>query len=134
MDDAGTAAALPALGHFRHRQRAACKAAGRAVVSALAVRPLARCQRAVAGSTPLASQPCHAGNCGDIAALIRCSLGRKQTMRWKISHHGHDPRQIDLLAALALLVVIVAAYLYFTHHPQPPDTAAFIVPSQSVRW
>jgi hypothetical protein len=55
-------------------------------------------------------------------------------MRWKISHHGHDPRQIDLLAALALLVVIGAAYLYFTHHSKAPDTAAFIVPSQSVRW
>jgi hypothetical protein len=59
--------------------------------------------------------------------------GRKQTMRWKISH-DHDPRQIDLLAALVLLVVIGAAYLYFTHHPKAPDTAAFIVPSQSVRW
>ena len=23
-------------------------------------------------------------------------------MRWKISHHGHDPRQIDLLAVIAL--------------------------------
>jgi hypothetical protein len=55
-------------------------------------------------------------------------------MRWKISHHGHDPRQMDLLTALALLVVIVAAYLYFAHRPKPPDTAAFIVPSQSVRW
>jgi len=30
-------------------------------------------------------------------------------MRWKISHHGHDPRQIDLLAVLALLIVIIAA-------------------------
>jgi hypothetical protein len=29
-------------------------------------------------------------------------------MRWKISHHGHDPRQIDLLAMLALLILIVA--------------------------
>ena len=55
-------------------------------------------------------------------------------MRWKISHHGHDPRQIDLLAALALLIVIAAAYLYFTHRAKAPDTTAFIVPSQSVRW
>ena len=31
-------------------------------------------------------------------------------MRWKISRHGHDPRQIDLLAVLALLV-----YLCFAH-------------------
>lgn len=55
-------------------------------------------------------------------------------MRWKISHHGHDPRQIDLLAIVALLIVIVAAYLYFTHNPPAPNTTAFIVPSQHVRW
>ena len=55
-------------------------------------------------------------------------------MRWKISHHGHDPRQIDLLAIVALLIVIAAAYLYFTHSPQAPNTTAFIVPSPHVRW
>ena len=55
-------------------------------------------------------------------------------MRWKISRHGHDPRQIDLLAALALLVIIVAGYRYLSQNPEPPSTTAFIVPSQSVRW
>jgi hypothetical protein len=58
-------------------------------------------------------------------------------MRWKISHrghHGHDPRQIDLLAVLALLVVIVAAGRYFNESPAPPNATSFIVPSQSVRW
>jgi hypothetical protein len=55
-------------------------------------------------------------------------------MRWKISHHGHDPRQIDLVAVLALLIIIVAAYRYFTHSPEAARTTAFIVPSQSVRW
>jgi hypothetical protein len=55
-------------------------------------------------------------------------------MRWKISRHGHDPRQIDLLAVLALLIVIVAAYHYFMQSPNAPDATAFIVPSQSVRW
>ena len=55
-------------------------------------------------------------------------------MRWKLSHNGHDPRQIDLLAVLALLVVIIAAYGYFTHNPNKPSTTAFIVPSQSVKW
>ena len=55
-------------------------------------------------------------------------------MRWKISHHGHDPRQIDLLAVLALFVVIVAALRYFGSTPEPQATTAFIVPSQSVRW
>ncbi len=55
-------------------------------------------------------------------------------MRWKISHHGHDPRQIDLFAVFALLVIIVAAYLYFSHSPDAASTTAFIVPSQSVHW
>ncbi len=65
-------------------------------------------------------------------------------MRWKISHrnhglgnqgHGsHDPRQIDLLAIVALLIVIVAAFRFYASDPEPPATTAFIVPSQSVRW
>jgi hypothetical protein len=55
-------------------------------------------------------------------------------MRWKISRQGHDPRQIDLLAVLALVIIIVAAYRYFTRSPEVPSSTAFIVPSQSVRW
>ena len=65
-------------------------------------------------------------------------------MRWKISHRnhdpgnhghgGHDPRQIDLFAILALLIVIVAAFRFYSSDPSPPNTSALIVPSQSVRW
>ena len=55
-------------------------------------------------------------------------------MRWKISHKEHDPRQIDLLAVLVLLVLIITAYRYFTYNPEVPNTTAFIVPSQSVHW
>jgi hypothetical protein len=57
-------------------------------------------------------------------------------MRWKISHHEHDPRQIDLLAIIALLVLIASAWVYLAHSrgPRPSNTAAFIEPSQSVRW
>jgi hypothetical protein len=55
-------------------------------------------------------------------------------MRWKISHHGHDPRLVDLLAILALLILIVAAWHYFGGGSEAPTNAAFIVPSQSVRW
>jgi hypothetical protein len=58
----------------------------------------------------------------------------EETMRWKISPHGHDARQIDLLAVAALLIIIVSALLYFDRGPQPTDAASFIVPSQSVRW
>src|SRR5664279_3158567 len=47
MDDAGAAVALPALGHLRDRQRAADAAAGGAMVSAVAVRTMAGCQRAI---------------------------------------------------------------------------------------
>ncbi len=58
-------------------------------------------------------------------------------MRWKISHHhyGHDPRQVDLLAVIALLIVIVAAYsLIAGYAAPPPGNTALIEPSQSVRW
>jgi hypothetical protein len=55
-------------------------------------------------------------------------------MRWKISHRGHDPRQIDLIAILALLILIVAACRFFGRGSDPPGTTAFVVPSQSVRW
>lgn len=56
-------------------------------------------------------------------------------MRWKISHHGHDPRQIDLLAVIALLVAIVTAYVYLADHAAPPtNNTTLIEPSQHVRW
>jgi hypothetical protein len=55
-------------------------------------------------------------------------------MRWKISHHGHDPRQIDLLAIVVLVILIISAFSYFEHKASPPHTAGFIEPSQSVRW
>jgi hypothetical protein len=55
-------------------------------------------------------------------------------MRWKISHGGHDPRQVDLLAAVALIIVIVAACRFFGGDTDKQSTTAFIVPSQSVRW
>ena len=55
-------------------------------------------------------------------------------MRWKISHRGHDPRHIDLIAALALVILIVAACRFFSGGYVPPSSASFVVPSQSVRW
>jgi hypothetical protein len=53
-------------------------------------------------------------------------------MRWKISHH--DPRQIDLLAIIVILIAIAAAYVYFIDRADTKNTAAFIVPSQNVHW
>ena len=55
-------------------------------------------------------------------------------MRWKISHHGHDPRQIDLIAVLVLLILIGTAFEFFSRSQPPPSTSAIIVPSQNVRW
>jgi hypothetical protein len=56
------------------------------------------------------------------------------TMRWKFQPSGHDPRQIDLLAIVAILIVIVAVGHFLTEHPKTHLTSSFIVPSQSVRW
>jgi len=57
-------------------------------------------------------------------------------MRWKFSDHGHDPRQIDLLAVVALLIISIGAFVYVASSAssKPPNATAFIVPSQSVRW
>ena len=58
-------------------------------------------------------------------------------MRWKIRRSGHDRRQIDLLALIALLTTIVVAYFFFADYVttrQKTATASFVVPSQSVRW
>ena len=47
VDDLGAAIALPALGYLGDRQRAADKTAGRTMVFAVAVRAMARRQRAI---------------------------------------------------------------------------------------
>lgn len=65
-------------------------------------------------------------------------------MRWKISrdnahrHHDprqHDPRQLDLLAIIVLLFLVAASIWYLAaSFTAAPNTTAFIVPSQNVRW
>lgn len=56
-------------------------------------------------------------------------------MRWKISRHGHDPRQRDLLAVVALILISIVGYFcYADYSAPPPNRTAFIVPSQNVRW
>jgi hypothetical protein len=69
-----------------------------------------------------------------LTALTSSFLREETIMRPKISRHGHDPRQVDLLAIIALVVVIVAAFRYFGGHSEPPSLSALIEPSQSVRW
>jgi hypothetical protein len=55
-------------------------------------------------------------------------------MRWKTNHPEHDPRHVDLMAAFALLILIVAACRFYAGTPSAPATTAFIEPSQTVRW
>ena len=75
---------------------------------------------------------------GNFGSSVRIGLdapaGRKQTMRWKISHHDHDPRLNDLLAILALAHPHCRGVALFRHALRTAKHAAFIVPSQSVRW
>jgi hypothetical protein len=77
---------------------------------------------------------CGAGTPDPSTALISCLRWEGPTMRWKDSHRSHDPRHIDLMAALALVIVIVAVCRFLGGGSVAPTTAAFIVPSQSVRW
>lgn len=55
-------------------------------------------------------------------------------MRWKIRPTGHDPRQVDLLAIIAMVLIVLAVGHFLTGHPKKHLTASFIEPSQTVRW
>jgi hypothetical protein len=55
-------------------------------------------------------------------------------MRWNIRPSGHDPRQIDLLAIVAVILVVIAVGHLLTEHPNKHLTSSFIEPSQTVRW
>ncbi len=56
-------------------------------------------------------------------------------MRWKISPHSHDPRLMDLVAAIVLVLAVITAYRYLTTNTEaPPSATALIEPSQTVHW
>jgi hypothetical protein len=57
-------------------------------------------------------------------------------MQRKIRGHGHEPRLIDLLAVLVLILASLGAFVYVTSTAtsKAPSATAFIVPSQTVRW
>jgi hypothetical protein len=76
-----------------------------------------------------------AGNIHPARSIVVMSPTGTNNMRWRLRPTGHDGRQIDLLAILALLVLIVAAWRYLDDSTAlPPSTTAYIVPSQHVRW
>jgi hypothetical protein len=55
-------------------------------------------------------------------------------MRFPLHRDGHDPRQLDLVAILALLILIVSALHFFSSSSDAKLGTAFIEPSQTVRW
>jgi hypothetical protein len=55
-------------------------------------------------------------------------------MRLHIEPDGHDPRQVDLVAVVSLIVLVFVAICYLCGPASEPITTAFIVPSQSVHW
>jgi hypothetical protein len=56
-------------------------------------------------------------------------------MRLHIEKPGHDPRQVDLVAVIALIVLVFVAICYlYGSGTEPTTTAFFIVPSQTVHW
>lgn len=55
-------------------------------------------------------------------------------MRWKIEPGGHDPRQIDLLAIVAIIIIVIAVGHFMTEHPKKHLTSSIVEPSQTVRW
>ena len=67
-----------------------------------------------------------------VAALV-WSVGRPNHAL-ENQPRGHDPRQIDLIAIVALLIVIVPPAGSTAKQSDAPSNTAFIVPSQSVRW
>jgi hypothetical protein len=56
------------------------------------------------------------------------------SMRPKFQPSGHDPRQIDLLAVVAILLVIIAVGHFLIQHSRAHLTSSFVEPSQTVRW
>jgi hypothetical protein len=71
-------------------------------------------------------------------ASARCTVSSNkrgvQTMRLHIEKHGHDPRQVDLVAVIALIVLVIAAICYLCGSATEPVMTGLIVPSQTVHW
>jgi hypothetical protein len=55
-------------------------------------------------------------------------------MRWKIKPSGHDPRQLDLLAIIAIVLIVIAVGHFLIQPAKRSGTSSFFEPSQTVRW
>ena len=72
-------------------------------------------------------------------ARIRSTVPRGQQeecrpMRLHIENHGHDPRQVDLVAVIALIILVFVAICYLSGPTNEQMATALIVPSQTVHW
>lgn len=53
----------------------------------------------------------------------------------KTGSRGHDPRQLDLLAVIFLLVIVLVSWRFYADSTATPrNTTALIEPSQTVHW
>jgi hypothetical protein len=55
-------------------------------------------------------------------------------MRLHIENHGHDPRQVDLVAVIALIILVFGAICFLSGPTIEQMTTAFIVPNQTAHW
>ena len=105
LDDIGATVALPALGHFRDRQCAADNASRRAMVSAVAVRALARRQR------PL--RLCPAAPLHTKCALLPRGTEISRPSWFDVFQGGHQ----RCAGKSATGVTILARSIYWPHWP-----------------
>ena len=114
LDDTGATVALPALGHFRDRQCAADNAAGCTVVSAVAVRALARRQR------PRDFGPLKLASPHSVAVLsskTRIAACREPKLRRRIGLMSSREDINDALEKSATGVTIPGRSIYWPHWP-----------------
>ena len=52
----------------------------------------------------------------------------------KAGTSGHDPRQLDLLAIVAIILVVIAVGHFLIQPTKRSGTSSFFEPSQTVRW
>jgi hypothetical protein len=52
----------------------------------------------------------------------------------KVGDGWHDQRLIELIALLALTILVIAGVRIYFDTPKSATQASFIVPSQTVRW
>jgi len=57
-----------------------------------------------------------------------------QRVRLHIEKHGHDPRQVDLVAVIVLIVLVFGAICYLCGFAADPIMTGFLVPSENAYW